>query len=183
MYKKLLIAAAAVVLMLTACKEKKSSQDIIVSKPEVFKPEAPISMQERHDNVEVRWQNDLYTISIDRTPQDSLPMVKDEIGQQYVDNSIRLTVNRADGSVFFGRTVTKGSFASYHDDNFRRTGILEALVFDEVDDGKLEFAVSISRPQADDEFIPLEMKIDRNGGIVIKRDEHMDTNGDDDDDD
>lgn len=169
--------------MLTACKEKKSSQDIIVSKPEVFKPEAPISMQERHDNVEVRWQNDLYTISIDRTPQDSLPMVKDEIGQQYVDNSIRLTVNRADGSVFFGRTFTKGSFASYLDDNFRRTGILEALVFDEVDDGKLEFAVSISRPQADDEFIPLEMKIDRNGGIVIKRDEHMDTNGDDDDDD
>lgn len=183
MYKQLLTGAAAVLLTLTACKEKKVSNDIIVVKPEVFKPEAPIRMPDRHDSKEVRWQGALYTVNIDRTPSDSLPMVQDDQGQQYVDNTIRLTVIRTDGSEFYRRTFTKASFSSYLDDNFRRTGVLEAMMFDEVDDGRLEFAVSVSRPQADDEYIPLEMKLDRDGGLTIVRDDDLDTNGEDDDDD
>lgn len=183
MYKQLLIYAAAVLLTLTACKEKKVSNDIIVAKPEAFKPEAPIRMPDRHDSREVRWQGALYTVNIDRTPSDSLPMVQDDMRQKYVDNTIRLTIIRSDGSEFYSRTFTKGSFSSYLDENFRRTGVLEAMIFDEVDDGRLEFAVSVSRPQADDEFIPLEMKLDRDRGLTIRRDDHLDTNGDDEDDD
>lgn len=183
MNKKTLFAAAAVVLTLAACKEKKASQDIIVSKPEAFKPEAPIRMKEQLNSRDVKWLGSLYTVVTHRTAQDSLPKVKDAMGQSYVDNSVLLTISRSDGSVFFSRTFTKSSFSSYLNDDYRRNGILEALVFDDVDDGQLEFAVSVSRPESDDEFIPLEMKVDRNGGLTIRRDDQMDTSGDDDDDD
>jgi hypothetical protein len=55
-------------------------------------------------------------------------------------------------------------------------GILEGLVFDEVDDLQLEFAASVSLPQTD-EYIPLEVKIDNMGNVKIERDSQMDTNG------
>ena len=41
-------------------------------------------------------------------------------------------------------------------------------MFHEVDDNELEFSVIISHPDADDEFIPLEMNINAQGGIQIK---------------
>jgi len=36
----------------------------------------------------------------------------------------------------------------------------------------------VAHPQSEDEFIPLEMKLDRDGGLTIKRDNELDTNGD-----
>lgn len=175
-------------MLLGACKDKKPAQDtIITSRQEVRKPQAPIKMQEYRQENTAQWLEGNYHILLVRTPVDSLPMVQDEIGQKYVDNRIELTITRADGSVFLKRTFTKSTFASYLDDDYRRTGILEAMIFEEVDDGRLEFAVSVAHPQADDEFIPLEMKIDSAGGLTIKRDSDMDTSGngiqDDDDDD
>ena len=182
MNKTTAFIAIAGLIALASCKEKKPSQEIIITRQEVPKPQAPISMQEYKQATDVTWMNATYHIEVVRMPSDSLPMVKDEYGQQYVDNSIVLTVTRSDGSVFFKRTFTKASFSSYIDDDYRRTGILEALIFEEVDDNRLEFAVSVAHPQSEDEFIPLEMKLDRDGGLTIKRDNELDTNGRPDDD-
>ena len=178
MNKTTAFIAIAGLIALASCKEKKPSQEIIITRQEVAKPQAPISMQDYKQTTDVTWMNATYHIEVVRMPSDSLPMVKDEYGQQYVDNSIVLTVTRNDGSVFFKRTFTKASFSSYIDDDYRRTGILEALIFEEVDDNRLEFAVSVAHPQSEDEFIPLEMKLDRDGGLTIKRDNELDTNGD-----
>jgi hypothetical protein len=46
-----------------------------------------------------------------------------------------------------------------------------------VADGRLEFAVSVAHPQSEDEFIPLTMKVEQDGSVTIKRDENMDTFG------
>jgi hypothetical protein len=178
MNKTTAFIAIAGLIALASCKEKKPSQEIIITRQEVAKPQAPISMQDYKQTTDVTWMNATYHIEVVRMPSDSLPMVKDEYGQQYVDNSIVLTVTRNDGSVFFKRTFTKASFSSYIDEDYRRTGILEALIFEEVDDNRLEFAVSVAHPQSEDEFIPLEMKLDRDGGLTIKRDNELDTNGD-----
>ena len=164
-------------LVVTGCKEKKPSVDIIAEKVEAPKPSGPVRMQSYHDQRDVQWLGKKYTIDISRVPDDSLAMVTDETGQKFVDNRISLTVRRADGSVALSKTFLKRTFEAYLDKEYQRAGILEGVVFDEVDGNYLEFAASVSLPQTD-EYIPLEVKIDNFGNMAIKRDTELDTNGD-----
>lgn len=172
-----LLIAAVGIMMLGSCKQKQAPTDIIVAREEVRKPQAPIRMQDYRQEQNVKWNGKDYIVVVERTPADSLPMVEDEIGQKFVDNKIALTIRRSDGSLFFSRNFTKNAFAAYLNDDYRSTGILEAMIFDEVDDGLLEFAVSVAHPQSEDEFIPLEVKIGPDGSISIKRDSDIDVNG------
>ena len=169
-----LIACAA---LLMGCKEKKQSQDIIAAKVEAPKPSAPIRMQPYSDQRDVQWLGKTYKIEIQRVPDDSLRMVSDEVGQKYVDNRISLVVRRTDGSVAISKKFLKSSFDAYLDKNYRNSGILEGFVFDEVDGACLKFAASVSMPQSDDEYIPLEVKVDNFGNLTIARDSDMDTSG------
>lgn len=178
--KYLVIAAvAASVLMIpSSCKKEKKSDDIIATKYEVKRPKAPIRMEEKRETKNVQWVGRSYTVELLRTADDSLAMVQDEMGQKFVDNRIMLCIYRTDGSVFFQRTFVKTDFSKYIDDDFRRTGILEGLVFDGVDGNKLKFAGSVCHPQTD-EYIPLSLNVDNFGKVTIKRDDNLDTTGDD----
>ena len=176
----LVLTAVLSVGLLTGCKQKKQTEDIIVRKVEAPKPQAPIRMQEYSQVKDEKWLDREYQIDIRRVADDSLRMVKDETGQQYVDNRISLKVIRQDGSVFFSRTFTKASFNDYLDDDYRATGILEGLVFDRVEGNYLIFAGSVSHPQTD-EYIPLVITLSNFGDVDISRDTQMDTNGDEDD--
>ena len=186
MNKHLTLTLLAVVTLLAGCKEKKQTENIIAPRLEVAKPSAPIRMQPYNDQRDVLWLGKSYKVEISRTASDSLPLVKDETGQQFVDNRITLVVRRTDGSVAISKAFTKATFESYIPANYRKSGILEGLVFDEVDHQNLEFAASVCLPQTD-EYIPLEVKIDNFGNVRIELDSDMDTSGngehDDDDDD
>lgn len=162
--------------MFAGCKQKKQSEDIIVRKTEAPKPQAPIRMQEYNQIKDIHWLDREYQVNIRRTADDSLRMVKDETGQKFVDNRIRLQVIRQDGSVFFSQSFTKATFSEYLDDDYRQTGILEGLVFDRVEGNYLLFAGSVSHPQTD-EYIPLVIKVSNFGDVAISRDTQMDTNG------
>lgn len=170
-----LIMVGCLALILVACGEKKKSNDIITERVEQPKPQEPIRQQPYSGNKEFSWIGRTYHLSIDRQPSDSLPMVKDEIGQQFVDNIITLVVSRQDGTKFYSHQFTKKDFDKYLDDDYRTTGILEGLVFDKADGDWLEFAASVSHPQTD-EYIPLIVRLSRMGELSIKRDAQMDTN-------
>jgi len=164
-----LMAAGIMMLSATACKEKKQSEDILVTETKVEAPQAPVRMNVDARQSSVDWMGKNYSITIRREPADSLPMVTDENGQEYVDNCIALTIERSDGTVFLRRTFTKNSFSSYLDSDYRQEGILENMVYHNADGNELEFAVIVSHPDADDEFIPLEVRISSQGGMNIKR--------------
>jgi hypothetical protein len=178
MNRQLSLLALTGLVLLAGCKEKKQTQDIIAPRMETPKPQGPISMQSYNDSRNVQWLGKEYKVEINRVPKDSLPLVKDETGQQFVDNLITLCVYRADGSVAISKSFTKSTFEPYIDATYRKGGILEGLVFDKVDGQQLEFAASVSLPQTD-EYIPLEVKIDNYGNVKVERDSQMDTNGDD----
>ena len=170
------IALCCVVLtFLAACGGKKKSEVIIAPKVEKVKPKAPVTMQEYTDERDVEWIGKTYHVAINRRPADSLSMVKDEDGQKYVDNIFTVAVSRSDGSIFFSRSFTKKDLNSYLDDDFRKTGIFEGLVFDKVDGDWLVLAASVGHPQTD-EYIPLVIRLSRMGELLIKRDVQMDTN-------
>lgn len=166
----------AATMALSGCKEKKQSDDIITSRPEPPKPTAPVRMQPYTDQRDVQWLGKTYQVVLNRKANDSMHMVKDENGQKFVDNTITLTVKRSDGSTAISKTFTKAVFERYIDETFRKSGILEGLVFDKVDGQKLNFAASISLPQTD-EYIPLEVTVDNFGNVNIVRDNTMDTQG------
>lgn len=177
--KKLICALlmAVLVVSLTACGGKKKSDDIIAPRQEKVAPKGPISMQEYTDSRQVDWIGKQYRVAIHRQPSDSLPKVKDETGQAFVDNAISVAITRQDGSIFFSRVFTKSAFLKYLDADYTKTGILEGLVFDKADGDWLEFAASVSHPQTD-EYIPLVVRISRMGEVVIAHDTSLDTTSD-----
>ena len=131
-------------------------------------------MQKYTDERDVQWIGKTYHVSVHREPCDTLPLVKDETGQQFVDNIFTLSVTRSDGSVFYSRKFTKEHFAQYVTPDYRKTGILEGIVFDKVDGDWLEFGASVGHPQTD-EYIPLIVRLSRMGVLEVKQDTELDT--------
>ena len=170
MNNKIIIALIAVPLLLASCAKKKQSNDIIVQNVETPKPQAPIRMQDYRQTTDVQWLGKQYQVEVARTASDSLAMVKDEIGQQFVDNRITLKVIRQDGTVFCTKTFTKAAFASCLDDDYRKTGILEGFVFDRAEGNQLFFAASVSHPQTD-EYIPIVVTLSNFGEVGVSRDD------------
>ena len=170
MNNKIIIALIAVPLLLASCGKKKQSNDIIVQNVETPKPQAPIRMQDYRQTTDVQWLGKQYQVEVARTASDSLAMVKDEIGQQFVDNRITLKVIRQDGTVFCTKTFTKAAFASCLDDDYRKTGILEGFVFDRAEGNQLFFAASVSHPQTD-EYIPIVVTLSNFGEVGVSRDD------------
>lgn len=162
-------------MMLGACKEKKQTEEIIATKYVPKKPGAPISMQKKETTEKISWGGQTYEVSISRTPADSLPMVANEIGQKFVDNRIALTIRRSDGSEFFRRSFSKASFQSYLTPDYRRVGLLNDMRFKDANGAELNFIVSLAEPEAtDDEFLPLLLSINRQGGIGIRVEDDLD---------
>lgn len=170
-----LIIVGCLILSMAACSEKKKSDDIITERVERPQPQDPLRLQPYAESKDFSWIGRAYHLNINRQPSDSLPMVKDEIGQEFVDNSITLEILRQDGTVFYRHEFTKKDFDKYLDDDYRATGILEGLVFDKPNGDWLEFAASVSHPQTD-EYIPLIVRLSRTGDLVIKVDTQLDTN-------
>jgi hypothetical protein len=79
------------------------------------------------------------------------------------------------------KVFSKKTFSSYVDDDFRKNGIFENLVFHGIDDRRLKFGAVVSRPGNEDEFIPLDVMIDKMGGMVITQGKLFDSNEEDDD--
>ena len=172
-----LLAFALLLTCMLSCSSKKKRDDIITTKYEKPAPQGPIRTDNYKDSKPFKWQDRDYVCTIERIADDSLPMVKDETGQQFVDNRVKVVISRADGSVFFNREFTKATFSSYIDDDFRETGILEGFVFDKVEPNEVRFACSVSLPQSD-EYIPLILAVTRNGNIAITKDTRLDTDVD-----
>jgi len=169
---KSVLALTFVGLLATSCGKKKQHDDIIVQETETPQPQAPIRMQDYKDVKDVQWLGKQYQIEVSRTACDSLAMVKDETGQQFVDNRIVLKVIRQDGSVFCTKTFTKSAFNACLDDDYRKTGILEGFVFDKAEGNHLFFAASVCHPQTD-EYIPMVVTLSNFAEVGISKDQQM----------
>ena len=169
---KSVLALTFVGLITTSCGKKKQHDDIIVQETETPQPQAPIRMQDYKDVKDVQWLGKQYQIEVSRTACDSLAMVKDETGQQFVDNRIVLKVIRQDGSVFCTKTFTKSVFSACLNDDYRKTGILEGFVFDKAEGNQLFFAASVCHPQTD-EYIPMVVTLSNFAEVGISKDQQM----------
>ncbi len=169
---KAILTLSLVGLITVSCGKKKQHDDIIVQETETPQPQAPIRMQDYKDVKDIQWLGKQYQIEVTRTADDSLKMVKDETGQQFVDNRITLRVIRTDGSIFCTKTFTKSAFDGCLDDDYRKTGILEGFVFDKAEGNQLFFAASVCHPQTD-EYIPMVVTVSNFGEVGVAKDQQM----------
>ena len=168
-----IIALAASAMVLGACGEKKKGEEPVIAHYVPTEPQPPIAMAADSQTVSVKWLDKTYNVKIVRTPRDTV-LVEDGDKQKYKDNACRLTIRRQDGSLFTEKHFLKSTFMSYIDEPFRSGGILSDLRFGEVKGQNLQFSVVIAMPEAaDDLFVPLQLTVDRQGGIGITKIDDM----------
>lgn len=171
-----MLALGVMALLAIGCEKKKESTTIIIPKQTVVKPSDTIASMERSETTRsVSWLNNSYSIRVLREPVDSLPLAKDEIGNRYYDNSIHITITRADGSKFFEKKLTKRSFSEFLTDEMKQHGALLGVVYDRIEDNKLRFAGSVGSPDVQsDTYVPVIMLVDKDGHVSIQRDTDLD---------
>ena len=160
---------------LVACQEKPKTTDIITKKPIKVQTKDIQKVGDYAQTRSVEWLGETYSVFVKRVADASLPLIKDETGAKYYDNTVTLTINRPDGSVFFSRKFTKSDFMEYVGDEEKR-GALLGVVLDHAKYATLYFAASVGSPdKTSDEYVPLVMSISRGGEVSIKKDTHLDT--------
>lgn len=163
-----------------SCKSKNDSanQEIIVPKPQQEVKHGTQSMQETNNTREIDWLGAKYKVVINRKPDQSLSLTRDEYNQDYYDNVVSVRILRADGSEAFNHVFHKTEFLPYiSDSNVKKSGALLGVVFDKVEDGILVFAASVGSPNdKSDEYVPLVVHVNRMGAISIAIDTSLDGN-------
>ncbi|MCI1282528.1 MAG: DUF4738 domain-containing protein [Prevotella sp.] len=160
---------------MASCGGKKPSNDIIAHKPVIAKPAKTQKMGDYKQQNSAQWIGSTYKINIDFRADASLPVIS-EGAQKYYDNRITLQILRKDGSEFFKREFTKADFSSYIDANYSKKGALLGIVFDKAEGDNLVFAASVGSPDtSSDDYVPLVLKISRQGGVTISKDSQLDT--------
>ena len=162
-------------LTLAGCSKKKQVKTIMVPKQEVqHVSDTIIRLECLTYDKPVTWGQSTYNIHIVRQSDDSLAVVRDEIGNRYYDNRISIKVSREDGSTFFDRTFTKKSFANCLPESYEQSALM-GLVFDRSDDDNLYFAGSVGSPdQESDDYVPVLVVVNRKGEMKIQRDTELD---------
>lgn len=113
-----------------------------------------------------------YSVSINRTPADSLVRVKNEQGDVYVDNLISLRITNDRGGNVYNKVFTKQNFSDIIQADFLSKSILEGMVFDRVSPSGLVFAASVSFPQTD-LYVPVSITITSGGKMSMAKEELM----------
>lgn len=132
-------------------------------------------MQASRSEQNIKMGNKNYHLFIQRIPADSLPHVKNDMGDTYVDNTITLRITRDKGEKVLSKTFTKHSFSSIVADNFLPQFILEGMVFDKTTPQGIVLAASLSVPQTD-LYIPISITVASDGKMtIVKEDEIEET--------
>ncbi len=112
-----------------------------------------------------------YTSQVSRTPDESLPLVKNESGDTFVDNTISLRLLRG-SEVIYNKTFTKSDFATLIGSDFLSKSVLEGIVYNKTTPQGIVYAASVCYPQSD-LFIPISITITADGHMTMFKDEQL----------
>ena len=147
-YNSLLICFVGI-LAVYGCKEKKNTGDIITKKPVTIVQRKIQQTGNYVQSRKIKWLGGVYTVETKRVADTSLPLIED-------------------GN-------TKYYFKDYIDGTYS-DGALVGIVLDRAEGDNLLFAASVGSPdKMSDEYIPLLLKVSRQGKVSISKDTQLDT--------
>ena len=172
-YNSLLICFVGI-LAVYGCKEKKNTGGIITKKPVTIVQRKIQQTGNYVQSRKIKWLGGVYTVETKRVADTSLPLIEDG-NTKYYDNKIMIRILRSDGSEFFNHTFTKVDFKDYIGGTYS-DGALVGIVLDRAEGDNLLFAASVGSPdKMSDEYIPLLLKVSRQGKVSISKDTQLDT--------
>lgn len=157
------------VCLLAACSShKKGGADEIVV---LMKDEGGGSqrMQESDSKNSFTYKGKEYQSRVIRRPDEKLPLVTNEQGETFVDNSITLQITTG-GKSIVDKVFTKQSFAALVDRNFLKHAILERVVYDRNTSAGMVYAASLCYPQSD-LYVPLSITVSADGKIALAKED------------
>ena len=126
-------------------------------------------MQVSKADVDIKFKGKDYHSFISRTPDEDLPLVKDDRGNQFVDNKIQLRLTRGNEQIF-NMTFTTRNFASIVGEDFLAKSILEGMVYNKTTPQGIVYAASVCYPQTD-LYVPISITITADGKMTMAREE------------
>lgn len=171
MYIGMLLAAMGIVACTGNKDTAKNNDDTRVLLRDSMDSHGIRRMQVSEVKQTVTFKGKEYRSFVQRMPGDSLPRVKNEAGEVFVDNVITLRLTRGNEKIF-NKTFTKRSFSSLVGGEFMEHAILEGMVFDKITPQGFVYAVSVSYPQTD-LYIPVSVTITPDGKMSMVREELM----------
>lgn len=164
------IVTCVVMLSVISCTSRnKGGDDVQVLMKDSTVVSAPQRMQVSDTKVTITYKGREYRSSVVRRPDESLPVVTDEQGERFIDNSIALRIT-CGGKQIVDKVFTKESFASLVDARFLKYAILEGLVYDKTTPQGIIYAASICYPQSD-LYVPLRLTVSADGKISMAKEE------------
>lgn len=165
--------ACASVIFLSACsyQNKDEKNDRLVLMQDSIRAAGPQRMQVSDVKATFNYQGKEYKSSVLRQPDESLPIIKNEQGEKFVDNRITLRL-MCGGKQVVDKVFTKESFTSLVDAKFMQYAILEGLVYDQTTPQGILFAASVCYPQSD-LYVPIRLTITADGKVSMAREEFL----------
>ncbi|TGY08330.1 MULTISPECIES: DUF4738 domain-containing protein [Bacteroides] len=164
------ILVCASVVFFTACSSQdKNKKDGLLLMQDSTEFAGLQRMQVSDVKTSFRYKGKEYQSSVVRRPDESLPIVKNEQGEKFVDNRITLHIT-CDGKHVVDKVFTKDNFASLVDAKFMKYSILEGLVYDKTTPQGIIYAASVCYPQSD-LYVPIRLTITADGKISMAKEE------------
>lgn len=169
--KNILLILLLTLFVLSSCKTEKKSRMIIATLEEPHFSKTPKVIGDTVISNTFRWGEDNCTYIIDRKAIriDSCT-VKDDEGQKYYDNEVKLTVKDSNGDLF-NHTFKKGNFIQHVDQNYVKPkhSVLIGVAFNRVEKGgNAIFVATIGSPDIQsDEFVSVQINIDKKGAMTM----------------
>lgn len=136
--------------MLAACQWGKTQEEQMVEQTPAEEPVGPTThrmpVYDFADTVTAGGK--LYRYAIHRHAVDSLPPVKDEWGDTYVDNMYALSIT-CGGKAVFSHTYTKRGLQAHLSPDFVKQGIIDGFRFYRTEGANLVFGLCVSYPDSD----------------------------------
>ncbi|WP_455587069.1 DUF4738 domain-containing protein [Bacteroides sp.] len=149
--------------------KKNAEKDSVVFMQDSVDAHGLQRMQVSKADVDIKFKGKSYHSFISRTPDEDLPLVKDEKGTKFVDNKIQLRLTRGNEQVF-NMTFTKKNFASVVGDDFLSKAILEGMVYNKTTPQGIVYAASVCYPQTD-LYVPISITITADGKMTMAKEE------------
>lgn len=172
--KKSVYALMGVSLMLLAAcsSQKRNEKEMLqVQMEDSVKNGAPVRMQVSDVKTTFSYRGKEYTSSVVRRPDETLPIVSNGQGENFVDNHITLRLMCGD-KIVVDKVFTKQSFVSLVDAKFMQYAVLEGLVYDQTTPQGILYAASVGYPQSD-LYVPIRLTIAADGRISMSKEELM----------
>lgn len=168
MYRAMIVLAA---FWLAACSSspKRGKEEIMVLVQDGTAKDIPQRMPETAVKVPISYRGKEYQSCVERQPDESLPVVKNEQGESFIDNRITLRITCGNKQII-DRSFTKESFASLAGTGFMKSALLEEIVYDKTTPQGFTYAVSICHPQTDF-YVPVRLTVTPDGKVSMVKEE------------